>query len=70
MLQPPLLMSRHSVYTISMQRNKNIAELFKSRGSAEGGSLLPGSGERCLGDSVKGPHFSSFLGGWAGKKDF
>src|SRR3989440_6283912 len=44
MLQPPLLMSRHSVYTISMQRNKNIAGLFKSRGSAEGGCLLPGSG--------------------------
>src|SRR2546421_818963 len=55
MLQPPLLMSRHSVYTIAMQRKKNIAGLFKSRGSAEGGSLLPGSGERCLGDSVKGP---------------
>ncbi len=54
MLQPPLLISRYSVYTISMQRNKNIAGLFKSRGSAEGGSLLPGSGERCLGGQCEG----------------
>ena len=37
-------------------QEKETPAIREGKGSAEGTkSLLPGSGERCLGDSVKGP---------------
>ena len=43
-----------------IMQEKETSVIREGKGSAEGTkSLLPGSGERCLGDSVKGPQLTS-----------